>query len=71
MEELKRKERGWRGCGKTYMHDCARTCTLESHIETQKAVRLPDFIKVNCRSEGADLGYKTRMRVQVKAMKRN
>lgn len=55
MEELKRKERGGRGCGKTYMYACA----LKRHIETQKTVCLPDFIKVNCRSEGADLGYKS------------
>lgn len=39
--------------------------------ETQKTVCLADFFKVNCRSEGVDLGYKSLIRVQVKAMKRN
>lgn len=39
--------------------------------ETQKTVCLADFFKVNCRSEGVDLGYKSLIRVQVKAMKIN
>lgn len=56
---------------KAYMHACACTRTLKRHIETQRIVCLPDFIKVNCRSEGADLGYKSLIRAQVKAMKRN
>lgn len=39
------------------------------HIDTQ-TVCLPNFSEVNCGSEGADLRYKSRIRVQVKAMKR-
>lgn len=40
-------------------------------IETQKILCLHDFIYVNCRSEGADLGYKSMIRVQVKEMNRD
>lgn len=39
-------------------------------IEKDKRLCLPDFIKVNCRSEGADLGHKSRIWVQVKALSR-
>lgn len=40
-------------------------------IQEHKRPSLADFIKVNWRSEGADLRYKSKVRVQVKAMKRN
>lgn len=41
------------------MHACVHT---QRHIEMkEKIIRLADLIKVDCRSEGADLGYKSRI----------
>lgn len=72
IEELKRKGRGGRGCWKTYMIVYAHTRTPTRCIEThKKAACLPDFIKVNCRSERAAFTHKSRIWMQVKAMRRN
>lgn len=53
------------------MSSSASTHTLKRCIDTNKTVCLSAFIKVNCRSEGVDLGYKSMVWAQVKAMKRN
>lgn len=69
MEELKRKERGGRGGEKK--HTCMYVHARAQPRDALNGPRLLGFIMVNCRSEGADLGYKSLIWAQVTAMGRN